>query len=231
MNIRRLSRSNMLQQSGYSLSILFSLLAACNSSTSTSNEKSLPEPITALAAEQWNLSGIFQFPDKENATNLKIVVTADPLSRSVNSFASKPAHLILNGTPPTATFSLEIDTHLPKVVSALNKIDVMVFQDKNGNDSNDVGEEIRFVNANTGCTVWCGDLPQCTPSASFIFIPKGSSGTGTNGTYTINTTGWYYQQGCRDDGCAKLISSGSTLAGAVLTYSYYNNAPILEQQP
>lgn len=115
---------------------------------------------------------------------------------------------------------------MPTGIPVLNMIGLKVFQDTNGNDVNDVGEEARFVNASTGCAVWCGDLAGCTPGASFLFVPKGTSGTGANGAFKINTAGWYYQQGCRDYSCAKFVTAGVSLSGAVLVYSYYDDDPI-----
>lgn len=218
---------NSFRQSGYAVGMMLGLLVGCDSKSATEAEKSTPEPIAAVAAEHWELSGVFQFPENEVATNLKIVATADPLSHWATSFASKPVPLVLTGgTPPTATFRLEIDSRMPTGISVLNRIVLRVFQDANGNDVNDAGEEARYVNTSTGCAVWCGDLVGCTSSASFLFVPKGTSGTGANGTFKIDTAGWYYQQGCHDYSCARLVAAGASLTGAVLVYSYYDDDPI-----
>lgn len=227
MNPRKENRLASLWRSGCALGVLFALMVGCDSDPATSEGKATSNPEAVVAAQQWTLSGVLQFPEKEVASNLKLVATANRLSYSKNAFASAPVPLVLSGTPPTATFRLSIDSRLP-TISVATGISLMVFQDDNGNDVNDPGEKSRSVNANTGCAVWCGGLADCTPSAAFLHSTKGSSGTGANGAFTINTTGWYYQQGCRDYSCAKLVTAGSELTGSVLVYSYYNNAPIQE---
>lgn len=226
MNPRKENRLATLWQT-CAVSVLFALMVGCDSDPATSEGKATSNPESVVAAQQWTLSGVFRFPEKEVASNLKLVATASKLSYSKNAFASAPVPLVISGTQPTATFRLSIDSRLP-TISIVTGISLMVFQDDNGNDVNDQGEKYRFVSANTGCTVWCGSLADCTPSAAFLLATKGASGTGTNGAFTINTTGWYYQQGCGDYSCAKLVTAGSELTGSVLAYSFYNNAPIQE---
>jgi hypothetical protein len=136
------------------------------------------------------LSGIFQFHENEGAANLKIVSTVDILSHSAQKFDSQPVPLVLTEELPTAEFTLTIE--------------------------NDFDEESRSVIANDGCEVWCGDVLQGTPGTSFMFVPNQTSGSGANGEFTITTAGRYYQQGCRDYSCAKLITKDASLSGAVL---------------
>jgi hypothetical protein len=213
---------------GFIITMVFVFLNACESTTKANKQPDL-DPKSSEAAESWELAGQFEFPENEAASNLKIVATVDQLSHSAQSFASQVVPLILTGESPIADFKLTIDPGLASGESNPNLISIIVFQDDNDNDVNDFDEEFRFVAANDGCSVWCGDLLQCTPSASFMFVPNQTSGTGANGEFTISTAGWYYQQGCRDYSCALLITADASLSGAVLRYSYYNDAPILEQ--
>ena len=130
-----------------------------------------------------------------------------------------------DGAPPTASFNLEVDLSIAVGVVNPSMISLVVFQDNNDNDVNEYGEAFRQITA-AGGNVWCDGATPCTFSASFIRVQAGTYGTGRNGDFTIATTGWYYQQGCLDYSCAKLITTITQLTGAILAYSYYKDSPI-----
>jgi len=199
-------------------------LTGCGSSIS-STQAGRDASAPAAAAQHWTLEGTFQFPVSETATKLKLVATTDVLAHVASKLASKPVPLVLTGTPPTANFNLTVDPSVAVGVANPSMISLAVFQDDNDNDVNEYGEAFRQVIA-AGGNGWCDGATPCTFSASFMLVPAGTYGTGSKGDFTLATAGWYYQQGCLDYSCAKLITTITQLTGAILAYSYYKDSPI-----
>jgi len=183
-------------------------------------------------ASHWTLTGTVTFPASESASNLALIATVDPLSYRATNYASDPVPLSLAGSPPTASFTMSIDT--TRVTTSLVQpiLHIIVFQDKNANQTWEFGEKSRStVPATVTSSLWC-DGTGCANSTDFLYIPAGVSETSDKGTITINVAGWYSFTGCSDYICAKLITeANSTLTDGQLVYSYYDNSPIVPSQP
>lgn len=195
------------------------LLQGCTGGGSSNSNGSNDNTVTP--ANKWTLNGVFQFPANETATNLKLVATTDSTRHDTSAYVSDPITLTLTGTPPTATFQFSIDT--TRLASPTN-FSFELWHDVDGDDIHDISEARRGVDPSPGCTVWC-DAGTCNNVAYFQYVTKGNSGTSsTDGSWTINTTGWYYDKGCGNHACAQLVTG--PLTGAKLTYDEYNTSAI-----
>ena len=199
------------------------LLPGCDGSGSSTSDGPTDSP-TNTPADAWTLSGTFHFPANETATDLYLVVTADATKNDASAYVSDPVALTLSGTPPTADFELSIDTTWLGTITGTKIVTMQLFQDLDGDGVHDVSEAYRGVNAVMGSNIWC-NVSGCSPTPAFQRLLKGTSGySSVYGSYTIDTTGWYYNQGCDSNACAQLIIG--SLTGAELSYDEYNTSAI-----
>lgn len=204
----------------FALLILGLLLQGCDGGSNGS-----PSPPSTSPVDAWTLSGTLQFPANETATNLKLVATADSTQNNTSAYVSDPVTLTLSGTPPTATFELSIDTTRLGTLTGTKSFDMELWQDVDGDGVHDISEARRGVNPVPGSKVWCNESG-CSNTAYFQRLQEGSSGNSSvDGSYTITTTGWYYDQGCASHACAQLVTG--LLTGAKLTYDEYNTSAII----
>lgn len=180
-----------------------------------------PNPGPAgVPADAWTLSGTVEFPAAETATQLKLVASSDPTRNDTSAFVSDPVPLTLSGTPPTATFSLAIDT-----AGTNASVSLMVWRDVDDDGMHDVLEPMRGMDPVPGSDVWC-DADRCPPVAVFSHLTKGQSGySSVDGSWSIATTGWYWDRGCGSHACAQLVVG--SLSGARIGYWEYGTGAIV----
>ena len=164
-------------------------------------------------ASQWILSGTIRIPSGETAQALKVVVSTDENQNSASTYLGAAVAVTVSGD--TGTFSLPVDgskTSSPEVAATI------VFDDKNGNGVNDLGEGVVLLSPTSGSPVFCTPSV-CGPGADFQYIGAGTHGSGSSGSFSIDVSGWYVTPSCHDDSCAVLITTDHTdLSGVTLTY-------------
>jgi hypothetical protein len=167
-------------------------------------------------ATAWTVSGVLQLKSYDPMTQLKLVATLDDASFSASSYAGAPVAVTLTGSPPSASFTLPIDTTKLAKPNGPGIISLVVFQDTNDNGVNDIGEAILTLRPMIGSAVWCNGTG-CELGAYFQHANQGDSGTSSNGSYTIDVSGWYASK-CSGFTCPWLVSSADmTLAGVSLS--------------